>query len=191
MENNPSLFRDPHRPVERVTWYDADEFCRRVTEEERAAGRLPEGYIYRLPTSREFDAMRNTDPRLPVMLSDDRVIRWHTSRVGSSPPNQVRLHDVIGNVWEWSLDWWDRDERFKISLGGAWWNRAGQLQFTDKDLRDVNPLLQNWIKRLISPFRRDYPDQAYWDRGFRVVLARPASPQQEWPIDREPWRQKR
>jgi formylglycine-generating enzyme required for sulfatase activity len=38
-----------------VSWNDAVEFCDKLTRRERAAGRLPAGYVYRLPTDAEWE----------------------------------------------------------------------------------------------------------------------------------------
>jgi formylglycine-generating enzyme len=56
MNNNPSYFTgDFDRPVAQVTWYDATNYCGRLTTQERAAGRLPFGCVYRLPTEAEWE----------------------------------------------------------------------------------------------------------------------------------------
>jgi len=53
MGNNPSHFTgDLNRPVEHVFWDDATNYCGHLTAQERAAGRLPAGYAYRLPRRR-------------------------------------------------------------------------------------------------------------------------------------------
>ena len=46
---------DDDVPMYWVNWYEAAEFCRRLTDRERKAGRLPAGYVYRLPTEAEWE----------------------------------------------------------------------------------------------------------------------------------------
>ena len=59
MKKNPSMFKDheeaPNFPVEKVSWDNAVSFCKKLTEIEREAGRLPEPYVYRLPTEAEWE----------------------------------------------------------------------------------------------------------------------------------------
>lgn len=55
MSDNPSDFTgNPHRPVDQVTWFEAVQYCQRLTTNEQAAGRLPAGWVYRLPTEAEW-----------------------------------------------------------------------------------------------------------------------------------------
>jgi formylglycine-generating enzyme required for sulfatase activity len=54
MGSNPSYFTgDLNRPVEQVSWIDATNYCAHLTQQEQAAGRLPVGWVYRLPTESE------------------------------------------------------------------------------------------------------------------------------------------
>ena len=56
MNHNPSWFHGPPSlPVEMVSWRDATNYCAQWTTREQAAGRLPAGYVYRLPTEAEWE----------------------------------------------------------------------------------------------------------------------------------------
>jgi len=177
MSRNPSLFIDPWRPVERVTWHDAVEFCRQLTQAE--AGRLPSGFVYRLPTGAEWDQLA-ADAWFSGSAIIRRDVKWETSGVGTFQPNRFGLFDTVGNVWEWCADFWDDEHRFKVSKGGAFSSEADHLEpraWHDSD--HGFPISRRvWLtaasfERLAGRARRDYPDQAFWNRGFRVVLAGP------------------
>ncbi len=97
-------------PAESVTWKDAAEFCRKLSElpEERSAGRS-----YRLPTEAEWEyACRggtSTIYHCGDEITQQQARFEHPSRipatVGSYPPNPLGLHDMHGNVSEWVMDW--------------------------------------------------------------------------------------
>jgi formylglycine-generating enzyme required for sulfatase activity len=111
-------------PVERVSWDDAVEFCRRLSarDEEKQAGR-----VYRLPTEAEWEyACRGGEPRAtPFHFGRSLSSRQanfdgtrpygarkgpnleRTKRVGSFRPNGFGLYDMHGNVAEWCADWFD------------------------------------------------------------------------------------
>ncbi len=52
---NPSYVKGGRKPLEQVGWHDAVRFCQKLTERECAAGRLPDGYEYRLPTEAQWE----------------------------------------------------------------------------------------------------------------------------------------
>ena len=170
MNNNPSLFKDPSRPVERVSWTEAVEFCRRLTESENQLKKLPEGYEYRLPTVKEFEVLAGDVSPFDAVTAG-REPYWSTQPVGSTSPNRLGLNDVVGNVWEWTDDWADKAHRMKHSFGGGWENAIAELSPYSGGKDQMDSHSRTFVARLFGPLRRDYPDQAFWDRGFRCVLA--------------------
>lgn len=132
MGSNQSHFRGPNRPVECVSWDDATEFCRRLTE-------LTGGPTWRLPTEAEWEcACRagTTGPRygnLVGIAAYGRTAAQGTAEVGGKAPNAWGLYDTLGNVWEWCADWHgpytgdDIDPRgpdtgtSRVVRGGGWY----------------------------------------------------------------------
>ena len=123
---NPSAFSgDLKRPVEQVTWNDATDYCTLLTVRDWLLGRLPAGYVYRLPTEAEWEyacrAGTTTATAFGDGLSSVQANFWGdypyggaakgpflqtTAPVGSYTPNAWGLHDMHGNVWEWCSDWY-------------------------------------------------------------------------------------
>ena len=111
---SPSKFVGERRPVEQVSWDDAMAFCRKLTERERAAGRLPEGHEYTLPTEAQWEYACRAGTTGDYAGSLD-AMAWYsansgsqTQPVGQKQPNAWGLYDMHGNVFEWCFDWIDR-----------------------------------------------------------------------------------
>jgi formylglycine-generating enzyme required for sulfatase activity len=112
MGTNPSSFPGPNRPVETVSWNDGMAYCAALTAREQAAGRLPTGYRYRLPTEAEWEyccragttTEWNVGSRLDCGQANFVSCVHQTANVGSYAANPWGLHDMHGNVWEWCLD---------------------------------------------------------------------------------------
>jgi formylglycine-generating enzyme required for sulfatase activity len=138
---NPSTFTaaGKNAPVERVSWVDAMAFCRKLNERERAAGRLPQGYAFTLPTEAqwEYACRAGTTGAYP---DDPDAAAWHagnseerTHPVAMKRPNAWGFCDMPGNVLEWCLDWYGPYSRepvndptgpergyYRIARGGSW-----------------------------------------------------------------------
>lgn len=138
---NPSTFKAGGRdaPVECVSWIDAMAFCRKLTERERAAGRLPDGYAYTLPTEAQWEFAHRAGSTYSYP-DDPHATAWFdansdgsTHPVGRKRPNAWGFHDMAGNVLEWCSDWYGDypggavtdptgPERgyYRIARGGSW-----------------------------------------------------------------------
>lgn len=180
---NPSLFRGvPDRPVEKVTWFDALNYCAALTERERQAGRLPDGFAYRLPTEAEWAYAARAGTTTRFSHGDDpgykrlRDYAWYGGNSGLRPhpvgqklPNPWGLYDVHGNVFEWCLDW------FADLPGGGVTDPWGPAEGIDRIIRggywDSPPAMCRSAVRVHFP-----PDTRISYLGFRVGLAETEGP---------------
>jgi formylglycine-generating enzyme required for sulfatase activity len=174
---NPSLHKSPHYPVEGVTWFDATNYCGKLTARERAAGRLPEGYSYRLPTEAEWEYACRAGTTTRFSYGDDLNYAQladyanfsnggslYLGPVGMLRPNAWGLYDMYGNVCEWCLDWYGFYPGGSVtdpqgtSYGLYRVHRGGGYDYNGKSCR--------------SAFRYyAEPNDYSWNKGFRPVLA--------------------
>ena len=177
---NPSEFPgDLTRPVSTVSWPDATNYCWLLTERELAAGRIPVGSHYRLPTEAEWECAARAGTSTRYSYGDDPgdtdLVRyaWTVQNagfkvypVGQKLPNPWGLYDTYGNVWEWTQDW------LGPLPGGA---------ITDPQGPDSNAIGwkvtrggsfdQGPYRTATRYFFGNHPALKDWNLGFRVVLA--------------------
>lgn len=110
MSANPSAFKDPRRPVEQVSWFEAQEFITRLN-------RLEKTDKYRLPSEAEWEYAARAGSQERFFFGSGSAAlgqyAWYgqagnvgTRPVGQRAPNAWGLFDVYGNVWEWVADCW-------------------------------------------------------------------------------------
>jgi formylglycine-generating enzyme required for sulfatase activity len=141
MGSNPSEFKDDlSRPVEQVSWDDAQEFIKKLNS---MAGKQ-----YRLPTDAEWEyaARGGAGSRGFKYAGSNNInkVAWYevsrgdkTHPVGSKAPNELGIYDMSGNVWEWVNDWYGNYTAgaatnpigpasgiFRVGRGGSWGDEA-------------------------------------------------------------------
>jgi formylglycine-generating enzyme required for sulfatase activity len=126
---NPSAFSGCGAcPVDSVNWYDAMEFCKRLTQRHRAEGKIDEAHSYRLPTESEWEYAYRAGTTTRYFFGDvlscglgstdfcpeaspyvwwggnNSPLSFGPKPVGTKNPNAWGLYDMCGNTMEWCLD---------------------------------------------------------------------------------------
>ena len=142
MGENPSHFKGLERPVERVSWQDAQRFFSQA----KVAG-------LGLPTEAQWEYACRAGTPTATWQGDDPAVRteiaWfdenskgETQPVKTKPANPLGLHDMLGNVWEWCADPWresyastarESAASGRVVRGGAWLHGAGFVRAAFRD----------------------------------------------------------
>ena len=150
LEQNSSNFKGDNRPVERVSWYDADEFCKRLSKETGKEYRLPSEaeweYACRAGTTTPFhfgetitSELANYNGNYTYASEPKGEYRQQTTPVGKFPPNAFGLYDMHGNVWEWCADYWHENYQNAPNDGKPWLSDSSSMKVIRGGSWFVNP----------------------------------------------------
>jgi sulfatase modifying factor 1 len=185
-KNNPDKVlanENDELPMYFVSWYEAMQFCKKLTERERAVHRLPNGYEYSLPTEAQWEYACRAGTSGPIYGEPTDTIAWYSGNsfkgyvgkgfgkspvtgsrnVGGKKPNKWGMYDMLGNLWEWCYDWYgpypggNLTDPTGPTTGTYKVNRGGSFGSGINDERSAN--------RAQNPPNED----SAW-RGFRIAL---------------------
>ena len=187
LKGDPSRFKGDLRPVESVSWYDAVEFCDRLT--------ILTNRQYRLPTEAEWEYACRAGTTTPFHFgktittelanyrgTDNEEYKWSGSygdgpkgehREETTPVNQFEganafgLCDMHGNVWEWCQDHWHSSYKGAPTDGSAW------IEGGSSERRILRGGSWDVIPRFCRSAYRYYIVPGFDLNGFRVVCSAP------------------
>ncbi|MEO1263070.1 MAG: SUMF1/EgtB/PvdO family nonheme iron enzyme [Bacteroidota bacterium] len=157
MDGNPSHFSDcTDCPIETVPWDEVQSFLEKLNEQT--------GGNYRLPTEVEWEFAARGGAQSKnykyAGSNDLNEVAWYndnsenkTHPVGRKKANELGLHDMSGNVWEWCQDEWKsyprslhpfHDKFRRVVRGGAWFNYSDGCRVSYRR-RDSTELMYEYI----------------------------------------------
>ena len=138
---HPYQAQTDEHPVVLVSWKDAQAFCHWLSKKS--------GLNYRLPTEAEWEYACRAGGKDELYGKLD-AIAWyefnsdgHTHPVGRKQPNSLGLYDMLGNVWEWCQDRYDKnyyrvspgtdpagpvEGLYRVSRGGSWCSKPPRVR---------------------------------------------------------------
>ena len=167
MDSNPSNFQGCGKcPVESMSWDEARNFIQKLNAQSS-------GGKYRLPTEAEWEYAARAGTTGPYAGNLDEM-GWYggnsdskTHPVGQKKPNDFRLYDMHGNVWEWCEDLWHGNYDGAPTNGSAWTDGGNSKNRVVRG--------GSWLSRPedASCSYRYWPPPDNWNYylGFRVVLS--------------------
>ncbi|MCZ7398881.1 MAG: formylglycine-generating enzyme family protein [Candidatus Methanoperedens sp.] len=185
MGNNPSYFKGDNLPIEQVSWYDVQEYIKKLNEKEGTDR-------YRLPSEAEWEyaarAGTNTTYSFGNNKSELGDYAWYdgnsggkTHEVGQKKPNPWGLYDMHGNVWEWVQDTFSKNGTYDgAPTNGSAWESGNNTAWESRD----NSTIQDYYYMKVARGAgadwdwdprsavRDWqaPQKRLKDLGFRLVM---------------------
>ncbi|NOU23379.1 MAG: formylglycine-generating enzyme family protein [Methyloglobulus sp.] len=148
MGSNPSKVKAEDRPVDRVSWNDAQDFIQKLNAKDG-------GKHFRLPTEAEWEYAARAGSDSDYSYGNDSKslaqyawfgnlgYKGSSHEVAQKQPNDWGLYDMHGNVWEWVQDWYGptyysnspannplgpESGKYRVYRGGSWVGKATNLR---------------------------------------------------------------
>ena len=155
MKMNRSVFHHPDQPITHIKWREAKSYCHKVGK--------------RLPTEAEWEyaARAGSKTKFPWGDEIDDDYLWYAGnspreipQVGKKKPNAWGLHDMMGNVWEWTMDWFSYTyyksslaknpkgptrQSFRVIRGASWMIDEQYTRVTTRHGGMSDPTLSYWV----------------------------------------------
>jgi formylglycine-generating enzyme required for sulfatase activity len=189
LDPDPSHFKGENRPVEQVNWYEAVEFCDRLTQATSRAYRLPSEaeweYACRAGTVTPFHFGETITTDLANYRGTDEEDIDLSGSYGNGPKGEYRekttpvgyfelantygLCDMHGNVWEWCADHWHNSYEGAPTDGSTW---LSDDEAANRVIRGGCWVNLPWDCRSATRFD-DRPVDRNSQIGFRVICTAP------------------
>ncbi|NET58298.1 MAG: SUMF1/EgtB/PvdO family nonheme iron enzyme [Symploca sp. SIO2E6] len=180
---DPSRFKGDNLPVEKVSWYDTQEFLARLSTKT--------GRTYRLPSEAEWEyacrADTTTTFHFGETITTDLANYNGNFTYGSGPVGEYRqkttmagsfqvanafgLYDMHGNVWEWCEDHWHDNYNGAPSNGSPWLDKSENENDNHSLLLRGGSWVSNPRYCRSANRGRDNPDYRNNNIGFRVAVS--------------------
>ena len=174
MGTNPSAnTANKQLPVIKISWYDCQEFIKKLNQQT--------GMRFRLPTEAEWEyAARGGQKSKGYTYAgsnDLKEVAWYNGNSGNrlhavaqKKPNELGIYDMSGNAWEWCEDYYDTDETMHVVKSGSFYDYESACRIDSRTGRAAD--YKSFIGlRLVLDERSTPPEPEYVDLGLSVKWA--------------------
>ena len=163
MGKNPSIIKDPKHPVTRVSLKDLMKFLKKLN---KTAG----DEVYRLPTPDEWEYACRGGATTKYFFGDDdfdlKDYAWYKENSdrqanpsASKKPNICGLYDMLGGVWEWTIDSYDKKTEFGFLSGGSWNTMPDETTCSTRKEKKITKLYVDTGYRLIRIVKNEVQEE--------------------------------
>lgn len=171
MGGNPSHFKGDARPVDQVSWRDAQQYIKKLNNRLHLSGR-PDRYRLLSEAEWEYVARAGTTTKYffgnSLFKIQANFAGNKTFAVGRFPANTFGIHDIHGNLFEWIEDCWNDNYIGAPTDGKAWLTGNCDTHVLRGGSYNYDPKFQRTAFRF-----RNYFFLRYSIFGFRVARSLP------------------